>query len=256
LDGVGQDLLVQAGTFNLNGQTMTVHRDVTVAGGSINGTNSFLTFAGTTTQTYRGLGETYGVIRSSNVSSGGLVFSSSFTASKLYVNTSELASSATIYFAGNSTVTATALSAQGTAAFPLVFRSTSNGTAWYLNNTSTYTVKYLAVKDSNASSGLRILDYPGGVDLGNNTNWVFGSNPPTSFDFSGVASTSLDMTWVAASPTPNSYSIQVSTNSNFSTPATTPYDHRARHHSSIVAIAASRLKMPRSPFLPSSISTK
>jgi cytoskeletal protein CcmA (bactofilin family) len=118
------------------------------------------------------LGKSIENIVSSNTSSGGLTFVSSFTTPSLYVNAGTLGSAATIYFAGHSTFTISTFTASGSATYPVVLKSTDS-TQWFLNATSSQTVSYVQVSSSNANPGLTIFDRPGGVDNGNNNNWVF-----------------------------------------------------------------------------------
>jgi hypothetical protein len=89
------------------------------------------------------------------------------------MNAAGLSSAATVYFAGGSTFTISTFSVSGNASFPVVLRSTSSSVSWNLNNTSTNTVSYVDVQRSSASAGRAVLNYPGGVDSGNNVNWVF-----------------------------------------------------------------------------------
>jgi hypothetical protein len=214
LDGVDQDLTIQAGKLSLNGQTFTTHNDIFVNGGTIDGANSYLTFAGTVTQTYRGLGETYGVIRSSNVSSGGLVFSSSITAQQFIID--PLSSAATVYFAGNSTFTISTFTVNGGASAPVVLKSTDNATQWFLINTSSNAVSYVQVSSSNANGGITVYDYPGGVDNGGNNKWAFVYNAPDSGTRYWIANTQKNWqdstAWSTSSGGPNNIGVPKSSN--------------------------------------------
>jgi hypothetical protein len=113
-------------------------------------------------------------IISSNTSSSGLTFTSSFTAQSFTVNSSVLGSAATIYFQGGGTFTISTFTITGSASNPVVLKSTAS-TPWILNNTSTNTVQGVQVSSSNASAGVSIVAKGGSVDLGSNTNWQFGS---------------------------------------------------------------------------------
>ena len=90
---------------------------------------------------------------SSNTSSSGLTFTSSFTAKSLTVDAAGLGNSATIYFHGTSTFTISTFTMIGTAANHVVLKSTSSD-QWYLNVTSSQTARYVEVSSSNANPGL------------------------------------------------------------------------------------------------------
>lgn len=61
---------------------------------------------------------------------------------------------------------------EGTAASPVELRSTSTGVQWNLVPTGVIVARYCDVQDSNASS--TVYAQPGGINSGNNVNWVFG----------------------------------------------------------------------------------
>lgn len=185
-------------------------------GGTFTHNDSTVSFTGSTAQYVNNIGKAFANLISSNPSTGGLVFSSSFSAARLFVNTADLNSGATLYFAGGSTFTISTFSVTGGASYPVVLRSTNSGTFWYLNNTSINAVSYVQVKDSNALSGRRIFDYPGGVDLGNILNWAMAVNTPSNFAITGVSSATLSASWDAPNPTGDTYTFQVSTATNFS----------------------------------------
>src|SRR5439155_19136674 len=97
--------------------------------------------------------QTFANIISSNTHSSGLTFSSSFTATQLYVKTFDLSSAATVYFAGGSTFTISTFTISGTSTNHLILKSTDTNVSWNLNNTSTNTVSYCEVQRSSASAG-------------------------------------------------------------------------------------------------------
>ncbi len=189
-----------AGTFTANGSTVT--------------------FAAAITQKVNHRGGTFATVISSNTGFGGAVFSSSFTAQRFFVNTADLSSAATVYFAGNVTFVISTVSVSGTSTYPVVIRSTDSGNAWILNNTSTNSVSYVYTENSNASPGKLIVDSPGGVDLHGNQNWLFAAVAPTGLTASTAQTTSLSWGWTATTPAANSYTLQVSSNSDFSAPLT------------------------------------
>src|SRR5262249_34434450 len=61
----------------------------------------------------------------------------------------------------------------GIAGNTIKLRSNSPGTNWYLVNTGTSTLSFVDAQDSNANGGRFIKDFPGGVDSGRNSNWIF-----------------------------------------------------------------------------------
>jgi hypothetical protein len=156
-----------------------------------------IAFSSNTTQSVDLKGSQMERIVSSNTSSGGLVFKSSFTTPSLFVNTSGLSSAATVYFAGGSTFTISTFTVNGNATYPVVLRSTSATVNWLLNNTNQNSVSYVDVSRSNASAGAQIVDYPGGVDNGNNSNWLF-AGPDTGVRYwvaQGTSSWSSAANW-------------------------------------------------------------
>src|SRR5262249_46223148 len=92
--------LVQLGT-----SVVTLQGNFLRTGGTFDAATSTINFAGSGAQNINSNGQSFGVVVSSNVSSSGLTFVSSFTATQLRVNTSALSSGATMYFASNSTCT-------------------------------------------------------------------------------------------------------------------------------------------------------
>ncbi len=198
---------------------LTVAGDWTNRGAFVHNAST-VSFIGTASQLVDNRGMDFGTVVSSNASAGGLVFSASCTIANLYANTGDLAAGATLYFAGGSTFSVTSLQINGTSVFPLVFKSTTPSVRWYLNNISTHSVRYVQVQDSDASLGLRILDDAGGVDLLRNTNWAIGLNPPSGPQFSVAAPTSLTLSWTAPSPSGDTYTFQISTNSGLTAPVT------------------------------------
>src|SRR5689334_21622715 len=83
-------------------------------------------------------------------------------------------------------------------------------------------VSYAQVKDGAAGAGKIILEYPGGTDRGHNVNWAIGLNPPGGIQPTSAQTTLLSYGWNAASPTGDSYLLQVSSNASFSPPVAGP----------------------------------
>jgi hypothetical protein len=170
------DATFTAGTFNSNSKAITVAGNWVNAGVTSTLTIYSFTFNGSGAQKvlFR-QNPSFAQLTSSNTSSGGVSFSSSFTATQIYVNTSGLGAGATLYFAGDSTFTATSLKINGTSSYPVVLLSTDSagGKYWYVNNTSTNNVSYVQVSYSDASQGATIDDTTGGLDGGHNVHWTF-----------------------------------------------------------------------------------
>ncbi|MCA8914942.1 MAG: hypothetical protein KDB90_05985 [Planctomycetes bacterium] len=80
-----------------------------------------------------------------------------------------------INFGAGSTITVNGqLFFEGASGNEIDLRSTSAGTAWNLQKNGSALPRYCDVQDSTASS--TVYAQPGGVDSGNNTNWVFGGS--------------------------------------------------------------------------------
>mgnify|MGYP000464329433 CR=1 FL=1 len=165
-------------------------------------------------------GDAFGKMAAQNTAAAGLTFSSGFTAQQISADTGALGSGTTMYFNAGSTFTVASFLLTGTSADAINLGSTSQGTRWHLNNAGAQAVSYVRVRDSDASAGNRIFDYPKGEDLGNNLNWAVGVEPPASLSASNVYFSSLTFTWLAADPAPDTYTFQTSPNVDFSSPFT------------------------------------
>ncbi len=155
-------------------------------GGLFNAANSVVLFDGSGAQTVDQRGQIFGNVTSSNTAAGGLTFISSFTAAGFSATTAGLSSSATIYFAGNSTFTISTFTVNGTSSYPVVLRSTSGTAQWYLTNTSENDVTHVDVSSSNANAGVTVLAL-NSTDSGSNNNWNFGT--PATVIWTGATST-------------------------------------------------------------------
>jgi autotransporter-associated beta strand protein len=81
-----------------------------------------------------------------------------------------------IKFNAGSTYTIATLSMSGSAGNEIYLRSTSDGTQWNFNvSGASPTASYVNVKDSNASGGNQIDATTGGINSGNNLNWLFST---------------------------------------------------------------------------------
>jgi hypothetical protein len=212
----GSVLVANAATFVANNANLlTVGGNWTNAGTFTAGTST-TAFLSSNAQIVDNRGGNFASLVSSNTSSGGLTFSSGFSAGKFTLNAAGLAASATVYFAGGSTFTVGSFNVNGTASAPIVLASTNSTVSWYLNNTSTNSVSYVQVSRSNASAGLKIVDKPGGVAGPNNVNWGFDALPPGNPRFTAATVTALSAAWDAPSYPGDKYTLTLSTNSNFS----------------------------------------
>jgi hypothetical protein len=131
--------------FNLVLQATTTTKDVyritsplSVAGNFILNQTTFsangypVSFAGTQAQQVGGNYIGFDNVYSSNTSSGGLTFISSFTANQFVVNTAALGNSATVYFASNSTFTISTFTLTGDASSMVVLRPSISDQHWLL----------------------------------------------------------------------------------------------------------------------------
>ncbi|MBN2534430.1 MAG: hypothetical protein JXB88_16210, partial [Spirochaetales bacterium] len=83
----------------------------------------------------------------------------------------------TIRFEAGSTQTVSnTFTMQGSGGAEIVLESTSTGSQWFIN-VAAFSVSYVAVRDSNASS---LIDAPDSINNGNNDNWAFTDGPTIS----------------------------------------------------------------------------
>ncbi len=186
---VGGALTVNGGTWTATNSTIDVNGAVTISSGTLTApastTNTAFTVAGNWTH------------------SGG-----TFTANNGKVtldgSSQSMAGSTTFYqlrkvVAAASTLTLTAGTTQtisnnlvlnGVAGNVLSIRSSVGGSAANLNLQAggTQAISYVDVQD-NTASGLTLVAVAGGVDTGNNTNWIFGAATMT---WTGTVSTDWD----------------------------------------------------------------
>jgi len=106
-----------------NNYAVTISSNWINNGGTFTARQSTVTFTGTSAQTVNNAGQAFAVVMDSNTSSGGVVFASSFTATRLTVNGLGLASATTIYFNAGSTYTLTGLTLVGSSGKPVWMRS-------------------------------------------------------------------------------------------------------------------------------------
>jgi len=167
------DLVINRGSLVANASQFIIGGNWTNTGGFFTAGTSTVTFNGSAAQTVNNRGQSFSILIDSNTSSGGVTFSSSFTAVGLTVNGAGLVSATTVYFNAGSTYSISGLTLVGSNGNRVWIRSSTDNQSWYLNNTSTHNVSYVDVKDSNASPGLTIAAGPKSIDSGNNINWTF-----------------------------------------------------------------------------------
>ncbi len=185
-----QMLGIGLGTLNASSSTILMSGSSWSNLGQFNAGISTVVFSSSTVaQSVFHNGEAFATVIASNTSAGGLMFTSSFTAAQFIANTSALSSSATTYFAGNSTFTISTFSVTGAAGKYVVLKST--GVAqWYLNNTNINSASFVYVSSSNAqASGGKTIFCSNCVDGGNNLGWNF--NTPATFTWTGTADTNF-----------------------------------------------------------------
>jgi hypothetical protein len=141
-------LTLKSGNLNVQSYTLEVDGNVTAAGGTLNTQTSTFVLGGT-----------------------GQTLSGSFSFNKL---TKTITAADTLTFlAGSTTTVSSTLTLQGAAGKLLKLRSSSPGSQWSLNSSSTRTVSYLDVQDSNNTNATAFAAGATSVNSGNNTNWTF-----------------------------------------------------------------------------------
>jgi len=208
------DFLQNGGSVNLQGSSVTVAGNWIRGAGLFNAGTSTVTFNGTGAgQTVDVQGRAFSTLIDSNTSSGGLIFSSSFTAANFRAQ--GLSAAATIYFNANSTYTITNLTVLGSPGKLISMRSTTAGTWTYLNNITTNTVAFVNAQDSNAGSGQTIQAGATSIDSGNNIHWNFsGLLAPVSPEITSVSVSSLTATWGSVGSS-NGYSLEAYTDPGY-----------------------------------------
>jgi|GEM_PF-3776110 len=223
------DPLTVVSTLTLTNGTLDTgsNNAITLGGGwaqaataTFNSNASTVTFNGAAAQKINSTGEVFAYLVDANVTAGGLIFSSSFTATGFTINSVSLASPTTVYFNAGSTFTITNIAWTGSAANKITLRSITNNLAWTLINTSTNAVTYVDVRDSDAHNGQTMIGGPKSINSGNNTNWTFlilGVDfSPASYGFGSVnmGATTVSTSAIVATNTGNdteTYSMSVST---------------------------------------------
>jgi len=168
MDAANQDLIIEEGVFNINGNTLTV-----------SGTGkTFVLESGGNLQLQGG--ET--VTTPTTISSGSIVTYVGADAAVtvkdwLYKTLTFNAPGKQFNWTASTTYTvAENFNVYGTFGNNVVFRSTSSPTTWGINNTgATEDVHFVDVQDSVATEEIIAV---GGLDSDNNTNWVWRGNVP------------------------------------------------------------------------------
>ncbi|MBX3460540.1 MAG: hypothetical protein KF696_11350 [Planctomycetes bacterium] len=158
--------VTNAGTINLNNPSMTLNGDVTNAG-TINVNSLQLNVAGniSSTGTFTSSTDAHVYVTGST--------NTSLTGNLTFYNLSCTVAGRRITFGAGNTVTINGqMFLEGATGNEIELRSTSAGTRWNLQRNGAVIARYCDVQDSGASA--TVYAQPGGVDSGNNLNWVFG----------------------------------------------------------------------------------
>jgi|GEM_PF-987291 len=148
--------------------------------GLFNANSGTVTFDGTSSQTLSGTTTTSSSFYNLNVennSTAGVYFSDNLTTSGLFSNNT---AGSKMIFATNKTFSFNNIDIDGNSSNKIIMTSdnaspgTPSGPQWFLNvSASSPTVSYVTVYDSDATGGNTIDDTLGGINGGNNENWLF-----------------------------------------------------------------------------------
>lgn len=136
-----------------------------------------------------------------------VTFANSF--SVLAGGTVSAAAGASLKFAASATFGLGKLAWIGTAPSPITLRSTSGGQAWKLTAAPYQFVRFVDVKDCDASTGPTVTALHG-VDQGGNLNWNFGQ--PSSVEFTTSAQSTTSPAWVEGASEADVTSVSVAVN--------------------------------------------
>lgn len=166
------------GTFNGGTGTTTFNGTSTITNsGTLNWyhvtINTGATVNGASTMNVMGNWTKNGTFNHSN---GTVVFTSATTSvisgtTNFFNFTCTTAGKQITFTAGTTQTISGTLTLTGTAATTVNLRSSATGTKWFINDAGNESCSYVNVQDSTATNS--IVVYPGGVDNGNNTNWLF-----------------------------------------------------------------------------------
>jgi len=145
---------IASGKFYLGNKNMTVNGDFTAA-------NSQVFDAGT------------GLVKFDNPGGTSSIHGTTFS------NLTVTPGTTLVIDAGRTETINGALSMVGTAAQPIVLKSSTAGQQWFIEPKGTVDIAYVNVQDSN-NIGNSITVVSGGTNLGNNTNWNFGAVAPVA----------------------------------------------------------------------------
>lgn len=156
----------------------TVSTTISMSGGTLKMTNSSVSV-----KTFAGNGQTYPNVVVSGTGSGVFLFTGANTFTAFSVDHNP----ATLQFTAGTNTTFGSFSATGTAINPITIQSFTAATHTLTKSGGgTVVVPYATVSYSIASPVTTWYAYPGGVDNGNNSNWLFSSPPlPNSVFFRG-----------------------------------------------------------------------
>lgn len=172
------DIVDSPGGFDLIGWDVGDATNLTL--GMSDGLINISCFSVLSSPSFNGGGLTYNsVIFSLGVTDSALTVFSSNTFAVLLLTSSQSASNIVFYFDSATTQTTSGyISMQGASDSILKLRSGGEGEpGYFLYSTSSPEIQYVDAQDCFAQGTIPFVDFPGGVDSGGNTNWIFGSAP-------------------------------------------------------------------------------
>ena len=169
--GVGtESILAGSGTWDISG-------NVNFTDGTFAHNDSTFILDGSNSQSITSNSQKFYNLNTTNASSQGVTFTDSATVEGTFTDTTP---SSKIIFNRGSTYDFANFNINGQATgSEIQLRSSNDDNQWYLNVSQPSPVaSYVNVKDSNASGGNTIYATTGGIDSGNNVNWIFFEEPP------------------------------------------------------------------------------
>lgn len=166
--------VTNAGAINFNCPGMTLSGNLTNTG-TVNVNSLQLNVAGnvSSTGTFTGSANSHVHVTGST--------NTSLTGNLTFYNLTCTVPGRRITFGAGNTVTINGqMFLEGATGNEIELRSTSSGTRWNLQRTGAVIARYCDVQDGNASA--MVYAQPGGVDSGNNLNWVFTNGVAVSIE--------------------------------------------------------------------------
>ena len=168
-------LILNLGTSTLNVSTEFFGSSSSLrSNATLNGENSTLNMASSASTDQVSFGVYSGSLGVINISGGGTTrMRGTATKSAISLVVTDVS---TIEFESGSTFTFDSITANGSVGNLITFKSITSGSRATLSSNLTY-ISYVDVKDNNADGSIPFDDCPGGVDSGNNLDWVFCGTP-------------------------------------------------------------------------------